>query len=313
MPAHLSRQGAAAAIKSNGRAVSDVDWRANRLVDAVAKAAAGDDEATARAVKCLRAAGLAYRHEAAVLGASTRAANLCRVAVTTASVNSTFVTRRDSVSAKAQPRPRRRPAAKSLPPAATATAATVAAAPRDSEPRIRAARRPMQAGAIFDAGRAVACRLRAERREGVRRRMIDEAVTHRIIHERAEARLADERSRSPRARRAIVARLLAAVAEPLAAAPPPAAPLVVEPPPTMEFAAAAAASEATTRLELLARLRAPPLHHVREPAVRAPSCTRTPGGVGRRPAPSLAALVQAHTRAYHGSRRACTVPPSARG
>ena len=62
----------------------------------------------------------------------------------------------------------------------------------------------------------------------------------------------------------------------------------------MEVAAAAAASEATTRCELLARLRAPPSHHVREPAVRAPSCTRTPGVVGRMPAPSLAALVQAH-------------------
>ena len=104
MPAHLTRATAGAMRKSDGSPVSVVDWRANRLADAVAKSAAGAPLSTTHAVRCLKSAGDAHRHEAAVLGAVTCAANTHRVQIITASGNSTTVVKRDSVATAAAPR-----------------------------------------------------------------------------------------------------------------------------------------------------------------------------------------------------------------
>ena len=90
--------------KSDGSPVSAVDWRANRLADAVAKSAAGAPSSTTHAVRCLKSAGDVLRHEAAVLGAVTCAANTLRVRTITASGNSTTVVKRDSVATVAAPR-----------------------------------------------------------------------------------------------------------------------------------------------------------------------------------------------------------------
>ena len=104
MPAHLARTAASAMRKSDGSPVSVVDWRANRLADAVAKSAAGAPSSTTHAVRCLKSAGDVLRHEAAVLGAVTCAANTQRVQIITASGNCATVVKRDSVATVGAPR-----------------------------------------------------------------------------------------------------------------------------------------------------------------------------------------------------------------
>jgi hypothetical protein len=97
MPSHLAHATAAAARKSDGSPVSVLDWRANRLADAVAKSAAGAPASTLNAVRCLKSAGDALLEEAAVLGAVTRAANTHRTQIVTASGNCVTVIKRDSI------------------------------------------------------------------------------------------------------------------------------------------------------------------------------------------------------------------------
>jgi hypothetical protein len=104
MPSHLAHASAAAVRKSDGSPVSTLDWRANRLADAVAKSAAGAPASTLNAVRCLKSAGEALLQEAAVLGAVTRAANSHRTQVVTASGEVATVVRRDSITPSVAPR-----------------------------------------------------------------------------------------------------------------------------------------------------------------------------------------------------------------
>jgi hypothetical protein len=75
MPAHQPLSAIGNAELSNGKRLTGVDWRANRLVDALAKQAA-DTMRLPRAVRCLLESGqAAVKHYAAVLGFVTHAAN----------------------------------------------------------------------------------------------------------------------------------------------------------------------------------------------------------------------------------------------
>ena len=75
MPAHTSRLTASTAGKSDGSRLSYVDWRANRLVDALAKAAARTRRLPAELRSLHASAALAAGHAAALLGVVTHAAN----------------------------------------------------------------------------------------------------------------------------------------------------------------------------------------------------------------------------------------------
>ena len=68
MPAHGSASSIGRAPDSNGNLVTAVMWRANRLVDLLAKAAAGEFQLKPFVLSQLAAAPLLVRHQAAVLG-----------------------------------------------------------------------------------------------------------------------------------------------------------------------------------------------------------------------------------------------------
>ena len=78
MPAHTSLASVAEVRLSNGQRLSCIDWRANRLVDALAKGAAFRGPAPAARVQVLGAAEKAVRHAAMLLGRMTHAANNVR-------------------------------------------------------------------------------------------------------------------------------------------------------------------------------------------------------------------------------------------
>ena len=85
MPAHQTTAEMARAVKSNGHPVTTLDWRANRLADAVARSAATRGAPRREVIRCVKDAADALRLEAAALGAVTRAANNHNVEVITAS------------------------------------------------------------------------------------------------------------------------------------------------------------------------------------------------------------------------------------
>ncbi len=75
LPAHQTTAAIGERLLSNGRLFSAIDWRANRLVDALAKKAAAEQQAPAAITRLLGRAKAAVRHAAALLGEVTHAAN----------------------------------------------------------------------------------------------------------------------------------------------------------------------------------------------------------------------------------------------
>ena len=75
MPAHGAAHTVGVARRSDGGVVTALDWRANRLADALAKAAADGGGHAKAAQAAVGTAEALVRHEAAVLGAVTFAAN----------------------------------------------------------------------------------------------------------------------------------------------------------------------------------------------------------------------------------------------
>ena len=75
MPAHCSLASVGEVKLSNGARLSMIDWRANRLVDALAKRAAARRAASPACIALLDAAGQAARHAAMLLGRVTHASN----------------------------------------------------------------------------------------------------------------------------------------------------------------------------------------------------------------------------------------------
>ena len=101
MPAHGTAAGTIGrTLKSDGTTITARDWRANRLVDAAAKAAASENRVPERTRLILRQALAAAEHGAALAGATTLAANRHRAEVTTSQGYHTTVVMRDSTGSK---------------------------------------------------------------------------------------------------------------------------------------------------------------------------------------------------------------------
>ncbi len=75
MPAHQSIAMVGERKLSDGSRLSTVDWRANRLVDSLAKQAAAERELPRAAARLLDSAAAAVRHAATLLGRVTHGAN----------------------------------------------------------------------------------------------------------------------------------------------------------------------------------------------------------------------------------------------
>jgi len=96
MPSHCTRAAAGQRIKSNGLPITQLEWRGNRLVDHLAKAAALLGRAPGSTRQELGLAARAVAHCAALVGMTSWAANNCPY--TTTRADGTVVTqlRRDS-------------------------------------------------------------------------------------------------------------------------------------------------------------------------------------------------------------------------
>ena len=75
MPAHQPESSIGRACKSNGRTLTALEWRANRLVDTLAKAAANKGAPPRSHVQLLVSAEALVKHKLGQLGAATHAAN----------------------------------------------------------------------------------------------------------------------------------------------------------------------------------------------------------------------------------------------
>ena len=95
-PAHLSQNSIGLDAGDNGRPITAVDWRANRLADALAKQAASQHAVSQHTVRLVTAAEAAAKYAFALLGAVTWRANHHRVQVP---INGelSWITKRDSL------------------------------------------------------------------------------------------------------------------------------------------------------------------------------------------------------------------------
>ena len=105
MPSHSTPATIGNARKSDHREITAVDWRANRLADALAKAAAGNAPGCHAIDQLLRSADVLVRHEAAVLGASTALANGFEVSAIATDGSCKRQWRRDSTGKRRAPAP----------------------------------------------------------------------------------------------------------------------------------------------------------------------------------------------------------------
>ena len=202
MPAHLAAGTAAYALMSNGREVTFVAWRANRLADAIAKRCAARMLADPRVTRQLPQAMGTFQAEAAALGAVTHAANNHRVAAVRPDGTTAHVVARDADTENVRPngvaaRPWRRRTPQ--PPAEPRAVSCEIAEPRRSPRRV----------AAVDAQRATRAR-------NVRRRAADDLAVRYVLAETgARAR---SRNPSPRLSPNDVARFVRDLAAPLAGA-----------------------------------------------------------------------------------------------
>ena len=79
MPSHQPMTAIGEVKLSNGQRLTAVEWRANRLADALAKQAALTRKAPVAVIQTLKSARAVVRHSAALLGQVTHAANNHRV------------------------------------------------------------------------------------------------------------------------------------------------------------------------------------------------------------------------------------------
>ena len=105
-PAHLTVQAVGQRRCSDGSKLTTVAWRANRLVDALAKQAANTIRATESTRKLVKSATTAALHSACLLGQVTFAANNHKVEQVNEEGCKVTIVKRD-----AQLAPRRRPQA----------------------------------------------------------------------------------------------------------------------------------------------------------------------------------------------------------
>ena len=103
MPAHRGQSSIHHARRSDGFPITAVDWRANRLVDALAKAAAQEKRVPRHVMQYVEDAAAALEYAAAKLGTVTNAANNFRCTVVLPDGSTAQCIKRDSA---AQKRPR---------------------------------------------------------------------------------------------------------------------------------------------------------------------------------------------------------------
>jgi len=81
VPAHLSIKAVGEKRLQGGQSLIMIDWRANRLVDLLAKLGANANAPSADTQRLLKSASVLAKHMAAQLGEATYAANNCKVQV----------------------------------------------------------------------------------------------------------------------------------------------------------------------------------------------------------------------------------------
>ena len=183
MPAHQTAAETARVAKSNGQPVTSVDWRANRLADAVARSAATRGAPRQAVIRCVKDATDALRLEAAALGAVTRAANNHNVAVVTAAGTTVVTTRRDSVTPHTALRRQKRLGGSMATMRALSAPAPVRAIDlTPPETRTRASRAPSTAAAMRV---ATGARRESQRKAQARAAAVDDYVIRRIVAEKA--------------------------------------------------------------------------------------------------------------------------------
>ena len=96
MPAHKAVSAVGEALRSDGKRLSYIDWRANRLADWLAKSAAQRGALSRRSAACIRSAEEIVTHSAELLGAVTWYANNCRVVETNEDGKEVVKTLRDA-------------------------------------------------------------------------------------------------------------------------------------------------------------------------------------------------------------------------
>ena len=96
LPAHKSHTAIGEATLGDGTRLTVADWRANRLVDILAKTAAAQLQVPSSVAAMLRSADAAAAHAACFLGVVTHAANNHKTVQLTEGGNSVTVTLRDS-------------------------------------------------------------------------------------------------------------------------------------------------------------------------------------------------------------------------
>ena len=135
MPAHQPLAAIGTKRMSNGKLLTAVDWRSNRLVDVLAKQAAATREAPRAVYLLLESAQAAVRHASALLGRVTVAANHHEVSTTQGDGTEKVVVQRDAQQPDGATRARRsqkraapKPAAAPRASASTAAGAVPAAA-----------------------------------------------------------------------------------------------------------------------------------------------------------------------------------------
>ena len=169
-PAHQTVHAIGERLCSDGRRLSTVSWRANRLVDALAKQAAAAARTTKEATQLVDAARAAAVHAACCLGQVTHAANNHKVATVDASGGEVMVTVRDAEPAPKRPK---RPHAESIEVATAASSASSSGA--QVRPWVPAA------PATKPAKRPGLARARAQQQEDAALRHCVDAIGSRLI------------------------------------------------------------------------------------------------------------------------------------
>ena len=115
MPSHVSALAIGRVPDSSGVPITPIMWRANRLVDVLAKAAATPHRLPAWVTEAVLAAGRLVQHHAARLGTVTWAANNHEVLSVSAGGDTVRTIVRDSTAVRPMRKARRAAAAKALP------------------------------------------------------------------------------------------------------------------------------------------------------------------------------------------------------
>ena len=183
-------------MRSDGRAVTPVDWRANRLADAIAKRRAYAEAAPRADVARVEEACRAAATVAAVLGVVTMAANRYPDSRTTTSGAVVQVFRRDATAVAPQPlggpvRPwRSRAPAPPRPPRPLAVRSATAGEPRSERARNAAAARARRSRDAAAASDFQVREVLAARQSGVTPAAADPYARQAAIRERVRLRQA---------------------------------------------------------------------------------------------------------------------------